>query len=260
MNTNTKKNSTAFTLIELLVVIAIIALLISVLMPALGKAKQLARTLTCTANNKTLGQAFQIYLTENNGKFLPYKDVNGASATNLWMYSISNSIDQMKANRFCPSAPEDKISGTGIYRGDYRKPWGWNGPSGQAYGSYAINGWLYGPDDPWAKSYPDLDYTSPSDVRITSEVPLFADGVWVDAWPRDIDDFEAEIQANPEYLQTGYFRNGINQNMGRICIDRHQMKITVSFLDGHAEVVRLENLWTLKWHKKFKYRTDFNFR
>ncbi|MCF7958834.1 MAG: type II secretion system GspH family protein [Phycisphaerae bacterium] len=250
------KNQKAFTLIELLVVISIIALLVAILMPALGKAKQQARAMTCSTNNRTLCQAYHLYLAENEGKFLPYYDAKTGTGTNLWMNSISGTIDNVQENRFCPNAGEDKIPGPGGYQGDYRKPWGWNGPSGQAHGSYAINGWLYGPDDPWAKNLSNINFTSESSITGGSEVPVFADSVWVDAWPRDIDDFQTPYINNPKYFQTGYMQGGINQNMGRVCIDRHQMKISVSFYDGHAELVDLEKLWTLKWHKNFKVRTD----
>ncbi len=56
----------AFTLIELLVVVAIIALLISILLPALGKAKENGRRAVCLSNLHHLGQAFQQYLHDNN--------------------------------------------------------------------------------------------------------------------------------------------------------------------------------------------------
>lgn len=58
-----------FTLIELLMVIAIIALLMAVLMPALNKAKQLARTMVCRSNLKQYGIALSMYLNDNEGYF-----------------------------------------------------------------------------------------------------------------------------------------------------------------------------------------------
>lgn len=56
----------AFTLIELLVVVAIIALLISILLPVLSKAKENGRRAVCLSNLHHLGQAFQQYLHDHN--------------------------------------------------------------------------------------------------------------------------------------------------------------------------------------------------
>ncbi|MDB5328832.1 MAG: hypothetical protein JWM57_4401, partial [Phycisphaerales bacterium] len=61
-----------FTLVELLVVIGIIALLISILLPTLNRARAEAKRAMCLSNLRTLGQCYLEYLTENKGKGLIY--------------------------------------------------------------------------------------------------------------------------------------------------------------------------------------------
>jgi len=65
---NTTKKNNGFTLIELLVVISIIALLISILMPALNKAREQATGSVCLSNQKSLVLAWMMYADESDGR------------------------------------------------------------------------------------------------------------------------------------------------------------------------------------------------
>ncbi len=65
------KRRWGFTLIELLVVVAIIAILISILLPALNGARRSAKATKCAANMRGVGQAFATYLAENNATYPP---------------------------------------------------------------------------------------------------------------------------------------------------------------------------------------------
>ncbi len=165
-----------FTLVELLVVVAIIALLVSILLPTLGKAKEQARIVSCMSNLRSLGLSFAFYSNENNDWYPSGAAMGGGYYGPTW-YTWDSILRPYYDTMGLIHCPSDKlIRDYGSIAQDHRHPRSyainmvvtWMGPS--AYGDN--NGYDLDPAVTWR--WPGYvrkttEVTDPSDTILLGE-------------------------------------------------------------------------------------------
>jgi len=229
---------TGFTLIELLVVIAIIALLMAILMPALQRVKNQAKTAVCLSNLKQWGLIFSMYTDDHDGVFHM-----GLDQPHHWTITMKPYYGDDEKLFYCPSATRH-IDEIGARWGNNTA---WVFDSGDKdglldHGSYGINGFVetnvrQGAHKHWKTK----------NVAGAGYIPLFLGANRLDGWPEAWDE-------PPNF--DGEFNFGEGNNMRRFCMNRHDGFVNNLFLDFSARKVGLKELWRLKWHREWTEDAD----
>jgi len=255
---NTKPRQ-AFTLTELLVAIAIIAILASLLLSALSSAKQKASSAQCLSNLKQETAAYYSYAQDFKGG-IAYGNVN-----TLWMKPLMPYQGQSAGVRLCPVANSRAGMATNQQQGTASAPWFWkiNPDPTLNLGSYAINGWLYniGGSNNFVATITESTNYFPNSLAIPlpGQTPVFMDANWPDVWP--------EITSVPA---TDLFTGDSDYPLGRISLARHPLKtrctvnegeplpsaINMSYADGHAALLPLQQMKTVIWHLGYQPVND----
>lgn len=228
-----------FTLVELLVVIGIIALLISMLLPALGRAQESARTVSCLSQMRQIGLAATNYMVNNKGYLPPsYYYSLSQPATNISYFDIMQAYLPKTAAKSiwtCPSAIDGTTNQFPITFGANRRVHVW-----------------YWVDKP-VPAGQTAQLMRSTKVKRTAEVVALADasqasGVYTTGGWLDFSDFpDIAVQANAaRSLNTlpGWSANSDNVGNNYHIRYRHgkNTRANVLFVDGHAETVRKDQL------------------
>lgn len=229
-----------FTLIELLVVIAVIALLISILLPALGKARDAGRTTRCISNIRQMGMSGSLYAMDNKDRLWPAK-IRTSTGTEYaaWArlpdpndptmaipglaYKYLDNAD--KAGECPANKRRARVGGSGdnIFYTATDLDFDYTFIAG-------VQGLRLGADTRMAY------LSTPQIIPLAGIPPTFAPNTWVMNNLPSIPMF-VEESALFNSVNLGYYRDGLWSNHDQIT-DRHSSNGTMTYVDGSAGLFR----------------------
>ncbi len=275
---NRSRHCKAFTLIELLVVIAISAILAALLLPALSIAKHHAQDLKCINNLKQVTVSGLMYMNET-GRTIVESDTNYLDSwvQRLGPYGLTTNIMLCPATSLTNKENLDaNISGSASLAWCNWPP----GTSAPLNGSYSMNGWLFSYDpnitsfSSWVappptvvSNNPQFVFNKPTSVQRPAQTPFFNDAVFWNEWPMEGDAPATDLsKGTTQYIgmqRCTIWRHGgetatspIKPGYVMYPVSHYTFPssaaINVGFDDGHAQMVKLRDLWGLSWHYNWK--------
>jgi prepilin-type N-terminal cleavage/methylation domain-containing protein len=220
----------AFTLIELLVVVAILALLMAILLPALGNAREQGKAIACESNLRMLAIAVYMYAETNDSWFPQWGYGHGsgeAGAWHSWIKTMGPEYGQVTKLLRCPA--------------DYSPHWTQPQPETGKYRhtSYATSFYVTcdGVDNPLydrdGHGYNRLDW-----IKHPCTTIFFCELV-EDSQYATSDHIHAENWA-------GFYPEERRQAVKEIALGRHRGKEGYGFIDGHAEMLPFEKTFQIR--------------
>ncbi|MBN1766613.1 MAG: type II secretion system protein [Sedimentisphaerales bacterium] len=261
----------AFTLIELLVVISIIALLVSILMPALNIARQQASGSVCLGNEKSLIMAWQMFSHDNVDRLVggasyvpgeqgvwdwpvppwactPIDDINALSLANP-NSSVQGALSDMKLeyriNGLKAGALWTYLETHEVYHCPADTRYDKQSPPFDAYRTYSVTGAMNGEDASDTISWSGgliKAYSKMTQIKGASEKMVF------------VEEYGGGMKL-PQYNNAGSWMMGIRDypinDTNTYFIDPlaiwHVNKSTMAFADGHAEVYQCKDSRTIEY-------------
>jgi prepilin-type N-terminal cleavage/methylation domain-containing protein/prepilin-type processing-associated H-X9-DG protein len=216
------KPRSAFTLIELLVVIAIIALLLSVLMPSLQQAKELARAMTCMTNMKALGAGWMFYANDFE-EYCPPSTTYTPGGNISWRLRlpVTEVLDEYFGGQVVGDTSARALN---------------NCDSTDRKYDYAMNNQVWSKQDTSLHTLGKDDWKKISIVESPSTLTVVADSS-LDYFPTDLDALTKCWYGNWETIENAKLKFG----------NHHPGGFNALIFDGHVERLNDESFGTMNY-------------